>query len=471
MEQRVIVFKVESAWLKRGEKRLNASSFSPETAKVMHLIDELRFNSVEISKVGDMVNKIFYPPRFKRHYSSSGVRFLSSKDIFDILLKGKIISNEAKNYMIGNNWLLVTRSGSVGRVLIANKNISSAAISEHVIRIVPRARMPMGYLYAYLKSSIGQALLIKNIFGGVVDEIEPQHIANIPIPRKNNLEMEINKKIRRVFKLREESANLLQDAIEKLHSELHLPHLIDDIEQLGDKDNSSILQFKLKASEIDKRLDASYHIPIFHRAKQNLTKNKFGQVLKLGDIAESFVPPRFKRAYVKNEAEGIPLLQGTHIPQIKPQGIKYIWKEMKNLEAYKVRKNWILVTCSGTIGRLSMVRNHWDGWAATNHLLRIVAKQGKLKEGFLAIFLMSIYGQIQFNRLVYGGVVDEIGEAGGLFNDILILKPKDKELENIIGSQATKAFDKRDQANEIEDKTIRLLERTLTESAGMKIKN
>jgi len=80
--------------------------------------------------------------------------------------------------------------------------------------------------------------------------------------------------------------------------------------------------------------------------------------------------------------------------------------------------------------------------------------------------LLSIYGQVQFQRLIYGGVVDEIGEAGELFNDILILKPKNKDIENKIGNFTFEAYDKRDKANQVEDEAIKSLERRLKEIAG-----
>ena len=138
---------------------------------------------------------------------------------------------------------------------------------------------------------------------------------------------------------------------------------------------------------------------------------------------------------------------------------------MRNLESYVVKKNWILVTCSGTIGRLSLVRDSWDEWTATNHLLRIIPKKNEIHPGYLTAFLLSTYGKAQFQRLTYGGVVDEIGEAGELFNNILILKPKNKEVEDKIGNLTFEAYDKRDKASQIEDEAIKLLEKRLKEIA------
>ena len=79
--------------------------------------------------------------------------------------------------------------------------------------------------------------------------------------------------------------------------------------------------------------------------------------------------------------------------------------------------------------------------------------------------MLSSYGQVQFQRLIYGGVVDEIGEAGKLFNDILILKPKNNNTENKIGNLVFEAYDKRDKSNQIENEATKLFERRLKEIA------
>ncbi|MFC1862252.1 hypothetical protein ACFLX6_03090 [Chloroflexota bacterium] len=50
---------------------------------------------------------------------------------------------------------------------------------------------------------------------------------------------------------------------------------------------------------------------------------------------------------------------------------------------------------------------------------------------------------MQFQRLIYGGVVDEIREAGELFNNILVLKPKNKEVEDKIGNLTFKSSNKK----------------------------
>src|SRR5438093_5534117 len=409
----VQTFEVESKWILANEMRLNASSFSPEAASASLLIDGLKRKGIVVEPFGKIVNdQIFYPGRFKRIYGKQGTPFLSSKDIFDFLPVGKKLRNPTDELFVNPNWLLVTRSGSVGRVMLANELVSKAAISEHVIRIRTTESIPVGYLQAFLTSTIGQPLIMKNIFGGVVDEIEPHHLAGIPIPRSESLEKMVNDKMIEAHQLRNNAQNLLLKAQGRLLSELGLPALNDDDgEFLGNEAQSGAKAFETKASLLNSRLDAPYHTPLAHAVVQSLRSAKSGEIAKLSSVASCFGTPRFKRFYVKDPSDGVPLLQGTHIPQIIPQDVKYLWREMKGIDVYRVRPNWILVTCSGTIGRTSLVRGHWDNWTATNHLLRIVPQEKEIHPGYLTSFLLSIYGRVQFQRLIYGGVVDEIGEA------------------------------------------------------------
>ena len=467
---------LKSRWIFREQEvKLNASSYSFDSVKARELLD---FFSKEgcVKLIGKLSKRIFVGARVKRLFTDSkrGIPYLMPIDLFMFNVKPrkwvKKETEDLENWWVQPLTILITQSGTPGRCLLVNNLFKNSVVSPNVIRIVPNqeGKKVIGYIYAYLNSWIGQAFLTKDQYGYTVKHIEPHHVSTIPIPRIPELEKEINQKILTAHKLRELAQEELLKAEEMIYTELGLPKIDEDnVEYFGGELGRRIKAFEVKASELDYRLDASYHIPLAHLAISNLKKVRKGYISKLNDIANSFVPPRFKRPYVKNLDDGLPLLQGTHISQIKPLDIKYIWKNMKNLSAYLVKKNWLLVTCSGTIGRLALVSEYWDGWTATNHLLRIIPEEDKINPGYLTAFLLSTYGQVQFQRLSYGRVVDEIGEAGELFNEILILKPKDKTIEEKIGSLVISAYNKKDKANQIEEEAIKQLERTLEELADV----
>ncbi len=132
----------------------------------------------------------------------------------------------------------------------------------------------------------------------------------------------------------------------------------------------------------------------------------------LGDVTERvFMPTRFKRTYV-SEDHGVPFLQGSHVVQLQPADLKYLSRAAhENLEPYLIRHGWILLTRSGTTGRVALVPAEWDGWAASEHIFRIIPDaQGACPAGYLATFLGSPIGQAQLSAQVYGAVVDELTE-------------------------------------------------------------
>lgn len=57
-----------------------------------------------------------------------------------------------------------------------------------------------------------------------------------------------------------------------------------------------------------------------------------------------------------------------------------------DVEALIIQEGWLLMTCSGTIGRVFYVPKRLDGWAATHDLIRIVPYDKNIT-GFLLSWL------------------------------------------------------------------------------------
>ena len=52
------------------------------------------------------------------------------------------------------------------------------------MKVVPDpGRIPPGYLYAFLSSKYGVPQIVGGTYGAIIQHIEPQHIANLPVPR------------------------------------------------------------------------------------------------------------------------------------------------------------------------------------------------------------------------------------------------------------------------------------------------
>jgi hypothetical protein len=159
------------------------------------------------------------------------------------------------------------------------------------------------------------------------------------------------------------------------------------------------------------RIDASYFNPAAAHALEILRHSGM-RLATVGELTQRvFIPNRFARIYVGHNY-GLPFLQGSHIVHFQPADVKHVSiQEHKHIDRWVIRKDWILVTRSGTVGRVALCPSEWDGWAASEHILRIIPNTKECPSGYLYSFLASPLGQVQLTRPIYGAVVDELTEA------------------------------------------------------------
>ena len=463
---------VPSHWLTESGHRFDAGFFSDETVKATRLLHDGIFPTKSLKDLGVTA---YHPtqnqPRsnFKRILTTpeKGTPFLSTTEMYSFRPKpNKFLSPAMKKLnelLVNPGMLLMSRSGSVAIPVYVSKCLSKFAITDDALRIFP-GNLPPGFLYAYLSSWVGRALVSKSQYGVTVKHLEAPHLVSIECPIISDEEQGvIHEEIRKAYDLRDEANDMLDKADEKLHSSLDLPHFEDVVVPYLPTPNTPghhpfmphPRAFPINASEFEDRFDASFHVPAAHVAVELLHKGSSKPVRLKTLVRKIDVAPRFKRIYVPKEY-GVPFLQGSHLPQMHPIDIKYLSKsQQKGLDRWIIRKGWVLVTCSGTIGRVGMVSSYQDNWAASQHLLRIVPDLGKSNPGYIAAFLMTPYAQHQITAKIYGGVVDELtAEDMG----VILVPEADRKTQDEIGNLVTMAFEMRDEANEIEQGAIRRLE-------------
>ena len=137
--------------------------------------------------LGEVCQDISRPDLFKRVYVQNGIIFLGGADIFFAKPNSNKQLSKSKTANISSlaiqeNTILIPRSGTIGNVAWAHAGHAQKLASEDVIRLKPNDILKGGYIYAFLSSSIGKALIQKHIFGSVIQHIEPPHLRLIPIP-------------------------------------------------------------------------------------------------------------------------------------------------------------------------------------------------------------------------------------------------------------------------------------------------
>jgi len=79
---------------------------------------------------------------------------------------------------------IISCSGTIGRMAYVREDMAVVWSSQDVMKVVPDAeKIPPGYLYTYLSSKFGVPLVVGGTYGAIIQHIEPEHIADLPVPR------------------------------------------------------------------------------------------------------------------------------------------------------------------------------------------------------------------------------------------------------------------------------------------------
>ena len=444
--------------ISRG-KRLEASVFDVEAKHAYKTVKNCKYSPVSLICTEGPVGKAHYGGRLKRNYVAAShekaIGFIGSSEMLDIKpqpVKFMVESDKVANLRVAEGTVLISRSGTIGNMSFVNKTLSKLLISEHAMRL--ECKEYPGYVYAFLKTQTGQLIIRSNIYGAVISQIEPQHLATVPIPdAPTALKSRINDLIVRSYALRDESNDLIDEATMLLTDELELPS-ISELQNSAATANT----FSVKLSNMQLRLDASYHVPVVNAITEHLKKYA-AEVTTIGDkriSKEVILPGRFKRVYV-DEKYGKVFIGGKQIWELDPTNKKYLSlvhhgdRIAKQLELHK---GMTLITCSGTIGKVALVGEHWENWTASQHIIRVVPASDDIA-GYINIFLASDYGYQLITRHTYGSVVDEIDDNHVKGIPIPLLKNQDAQKR--INDLALEANTKRYEAYNLEQEALHIV--------------
>jgi type I restriction-modification system DNA methylase subunit len=222
------------------------------------------------------------------------------------------------------------------------------------------------------------------------------------------------------------------------------------------------LSFVVPAEKISQdplqRIDARYY-KIHADELLSQKKPKAGwKTVKLKEVvSDIFYPGRFARNYVTSELDSVPFLGGTNISQLLLRTEKRIGLNNEKIAELKVKAGWILITRSGSVGIVATVPRAWEGFAVSEHVIRIIPDKNKLAPEYLYAFLKTSYAQNMMARGVYGSVIDEITPE--YIGNLDIPIPKKKESLQAIVKIISKGEQERQKAIESLSTGVKLAEK------------
>lgn len=173
-------------------------------------------------------------------------------------------------------------------------------------------------------------------------------------------------------------------------------------------------------------------------------------------LATAYHRPRFKRVWVEKSL--YPIYQPGQILDIDPVPSGYISEITDtDIDALRVKKGQILLTCSGTIGNTSIVTDGLDNEIFSHDLIRITCKEDE-NIGYLYAYLNTEIGKTILETNNYGAVISHI-EPEHL--DKVPIPNASISIKKRINSLVQESFELRDNSNKLMKEAISILKENL----------
>jgi len=199
-------------------------------------------------------------------------------------------------------------------------------------------------------------------------------------------------------------------------------------------------------NESNLRIDAKFHLSDGPLTRKYIENSPF-PTDTIGNLSKDiFYGGRSKRVYVSEKTRGIPFMGSSDMLKIDFNSLKLISKKnTNNLNDFLLKEGWTLISRSGTIGNTAFVNKNFVDKAASEHIIRVVPKEG-VKEGFIYAYLTSKYGYSLLTQGTFGGVIQHIepSHVGSLIIPIIPI-----ELQNTIHNLILKSAGLLTQAQEL----------------------
>lgn len=455
---------VRASWLGDQGFRLDPGPYISETYAARMTLNRLP----KTERLDEVTERIFRPGISKRQWTTHrqyGVPFLSSVDILEADISNlpmitKRSFDDINDLALEPFWTLITRSGmNLGRVTYARAEMDGLACSEHVLRAIPAKSIPAGYLYTFLASRYGTAMIKGGIYGSSIKHIEPPHLADIPIPRLGNeIESRIDSLVQEAMKLRSQYQKGLVSATEDLFTSAGLSDLLEynwhDDREVGfhvdgvRSESLRALNFSPRARRLVARIRDVPHRPL-------------GSICEDGLLSRG---PQFKRIDASPDS-GVRLVGQRQGFWMRPEGRWIAVTDGTRLEDDET----VLVASVGTLGDNEVYcRSIFATGAAlsnsyTGDFLRIRSGDPAISNAFLFAFSRSEVAFRLFRSTSTGGKQQRLHEA--FLSDIPVPLCNNTSRARITET-VRRAYRCRDEADALEDEAMTVLENVIREAAG-----
>lgn len=205
----------------------------------------------------------------------------------------------------------------------------------------------------------------------------------------------------------------------------------------------------------ERRLDGETYLTSGYGTRLQITSST--RYSPMSDIADIWQPSRLKGIGVAAD-HGMPFLTATQVFDIRPTPRKWLApSRTPKLDQRLVERDWILVTCSGTVGDAIVSYGPQLGTIISHDLLRVQPKNAQ-QLGYLYSFIRGRYGRAMLRSSHYGSIVKHLEPEH--LSDIPV-PIVDQNFENELNRRVREAFRLRDEAFDATKRAESIFERAL----------
>lgn len=461
---------VKSSWLEESGRRLDCNPYMSGALEARDALRSLKAPKEPLRTLtSGHAGGIFNGPVFARQWVENrqfGVPFLGSSDMMNadlstlpLLRKAYAESPRLRHLAVKPGMTLITCSGTIGRMVYVRAEMAGMWSSQHVMKVVPdESKIPSGYLYAFLSSSYGVPLVVSGTYGAIIQHIEPEHIATLPVPRfGGDAEQEVHVLIESAAEARSLAALSVREGIAYF---LGATKLGDP----SDRRTSASFSFGAVSTKDLMRMDATYFSPYARTSSDGLRAPQLNP-RRLGECARVFTPGIFKRMYVDDPAWGYAYYSGSELFEHSPRPRGYLSRRAPNIDDYLIKKDWLLIQdagqVGGLIGRVTRAQRSVDGSVVSNHLMRVAASSRE-ESAYIFAVLSSPHGYRAIVRHAFGSSIPQLDPKQIGDVEIPWLTAQDRTK---IARPVLEAWKQIDAAHEAERKAVALVERMIEAGA------
>lgn len=392
--------------------------------------------------------QIWQPSRLKgiQVSSSFGTPFLAATQLFDLRpVPRKWLSldrtDSAAERFVSPGMIVVTCSGSVGRATLAFRPHEKILISHDLLRVEPKTTAVWGWLYSFLRSSQGRAMMSAAQYGHIIKHLEVSHLNALPFPMlRDPLLREFGEKVQTILDARNRAYDLA------LEAETRFEQAVGTIAP----SNLGEAGFSVRASELfsgRRRLEGFHHNPAASAIRGHFKAGGY-RIDRFGDHFDVWLPNRFKRIPA---TDGVELMDSSDLFEINPdRGRQIADGDFGDRCSGRVKAGWLMMARSGQIyglnGSVTIATAFHEGKVISDDIIRIAAKEnGEVRSGYAYIALSHpVLGRPLVKALIYGSSIPHVDVADLAEFELVRLRRGEEKAIADLADEASACFAKAD---------------------------